>query len=230
MTRHAPIFANYPLLIAALAVAAIIAKPVRAELLPVVNYSMPNGYGQAHGGTYNYWDATYSNCVANDCTTDGAPLSGGTGVLTDGVIPTLPWYDVSNDAGTGQYVGWEIVTPTITFQFPTSETVNQVELTVDNSHVGGVTAPEAVVVDGTSYPNPAWQFASVPELIDITGLDLTGSQITVTLDVPTQWVFLGEAQFFGSPATAMPEPASLAMFGIGLAGLAALRRRQSRPS
>ena len=42
-----------------------------SSLLTVSSYDTPNGYGQAHGGTYNYWDATYSNCVASNCTTDG---------------------------------------------------------------------------------------------------------------------------------------------------------------
>ena len=122
-------------------------------------------------------------------------LSGGLGKLTDGVIATLPWYEVSNDAGTGEYVGWEIVNPTIDFDFASNVTVGEIKLYVDNSHVGGVTAPSYVVIDGTTYDDPSWQFASAPEIIDITGLNLTGDTVTVTLHIPTQWVFLSGAQF-----------------------------------
>jgi len=76
----------------------------QAAQLAVSTYSTPNGDGQAHGGSYNYWDGTYTG--SGSTTTDGAALSGGTGALTDGVISTQPWYNVSNVAGTGQYVGW----------------------------------------------------------------------------------------------------------------------------
>ena len=198
-----------------------------SSLLTVSSYNMPNGYGQAHGGTYNYWDATYSNCVASNCTTDGAYLSGGLGKLTDGVIATLPWYEVSNDAGTGEYVGWEIVNPTIDFNFASNVTVGEVKLYVDNSHVGGVTAPSYVVIDGTTYDNPSWQFASAPEIIDITGLHLTGDTVTVTLHIPTQWVFLSEAQFYSG---AIPEASTWAMMALGFAGLGFLAVRARRRS
>lgn len=87
---------------------ALAAGASQAAQLTVTSYDTPNGDGQAHNGTYNYWDTPYTG--AGDKTTDGltpgvTPLSGGTGKLTDGVIATLPWYDVSNAEGTGQYVG-----------------------------------------------------------------------------------------------------------------------------
>jgi PEP-CTERM motif len=198
-----------------------------ASLLTVSSYAMPNGDGQAHSGSYNYWDATYSNCVASNCTTDGlsgSNLSGGLGKLTDGVIATQPWYDVSNDAGTGQYVGW-LQSPTIDFNFAGSVTVGEIKLYVDNSHIGGVTAPDSVVVDGTTYLNPAWASASAPQIIDITGLHLTGGSVTVTLHDPTYWVFLSEAQFY---STTVPEPSTWIMMTLGFAGLgfAAIRARR----
>jgi hypothetical protein len=170
------------------------------------------------GAWLNYWDATYSNCSANECTTDGLSgsyLSGGLGKLTDGEVATQPWYDVSNAAGTGQYVGWLSLDPTIDFNFGGGEVVNEVKLFVDNSHVGGVVAPVSIVIDGTTYLNPPSATPSVPEIIDITGLHLTGDRVTVTLNNPNSWVFMSEAQFI----TGAPEPATWVMMLLGFAGL-----------
>jgi MYXO-CTERM domain-containing protein len=212
----------------AAAAALVLAGGAHAAAIAVTSYDMPNGDGQAHGGTYNYWDAGYSGSGAT--TTDGlsgGALSGGTGKLTDGVIATQPWYEVSDDQGTGQYVGW-LQSPTIVFHFAGPATVDTIQLYVDNSHVGGVTAPSAVVVDGTSYANPAWTTASNIETITLGGLDIVGDAVTITLEDPTYWVFLSEVQFSGG-ASAVPEPAGRATMLAGLAGLAALaalRRRR----
>lgn len=207
--------------------AALLAGPALASQIAVTTYDMPNGDGNAHGGSYNYWDAGYSNCVANNCTTDGlsgSTLSGGAGKLTDGVISTNPWYLVSNQQGTGEYVGWLYNSPTITFHFASSQTVKEIRLYVDNSHVGGVTAPDSVIVNGTSFGNPAWASASAPEFIDITGLSFTGNSISVQLHDPTYWVFLSEAQFFG--ASGVPEAGTWMMMTTGLFGLGAMARRR----
>ena len=106
-------------------------------------------------------------------------------------------------------------------------TVGEIKLYVDNSHVGGVAAPSYVVIDGTTYDNPSWEFASAPEIIDITGLHLTGDTVTVTLHIPTQWVFLSEAQFYSG---AIPEPSTWAMMTLGFAGLGFVAVRARRRS
>jgi PEP-CTERM motif len=199
----------------------------QASLLAVTSYNMPNGDGQAQGGWLNYWDATYSNCIANDCTTDGLAgsyLSGGLGKLTDGIVATQPWYDVSDAAGTGQYVGWLSSNPMISFNFAGDEVVNEVKLFVDNSHVGGVAAPVSIVIDGVTYFNPPSATPSAPELIDITGLYLTGASVSVTLNNPNSWVFMSEAQFI----TGAPEPSTWAMMMLGFAGLGYAGYRQTK--
>ena len=206
--------------------AALFSGVVLAAPLTVTRYDMPNGDGQVHGGTYNYWDANYSG--AGNPTVDRSPLSGGLGKLTDGVMATQDWYLVSDSAGTGQYVGWFNTSPTITFHFASSVTVNEVKLYVDNSHVGGVFAPSDVVINGTSYANPSWVSASSPELIDISGLNLNGDSISVQLTNPTiYWVFMSEIEFSGSSAPAVPEPETYALMlaGLGVLGLVARRRR-----
>jgi hypothetical protein len=211
------------------AILACTGGPAEAGQLVVTSYSMPNGDGGAHGGGHNYWDLSYSHCVANNCTTDGLSgsyLSGGTGMLTDGIVATQPYYYYYANNLTPEYVGW-LQSPTITFYFGSDVTINEVQLYVDNSHAAGVAAPSSVVLDGTDVvQNPASILATGPEEIDITSLDFTGDQITVQLNLSEQWVFMSEAKFFG--ATSVPEPATVALFTTGLFGLAGLELVQRR--
>ena len=43
---------------------------------------------------------------------------------------------------------------------------------------------------------------------------------------PSQYIGLSEVQFFGSEPNGAPEPATLALMGLGLAGLGAMSRRK----
>ena len=199
------------------------ATAAQSAALTVSSYDMPNGDGQAHGGTYNYWDGTYTG--SGDTTVDGSFLQGGTGALTNGVIATDPWYDVSNTAGVGEYVGWRS-SPTITFHFANPVTINSITLYADYSNSGGVTAPSAVVVDGTTFDNSNYLLSFPgPQPITISGLDIVGSSVTMTLVDPTYWIFLTEIQFDGL-VTTVPEAGNLAMMlaGLGLLGWASRRR------
>ena len=56
------------------------------------------------------------------------------------VRDALPWYEVSNDSGTGPFVGWRAIDPTITFHFANITSYSQVDIHVDDSAVGGVCA------------------------------------------------------------------------------------------
>lgn len=166
---------------------------------------------------------------------DEAPLSGGLGALTDGVISSQPWSDVSNLSCTGPFVGW-VINPTITFHFAGATSYSAIMIHSDDSDFGGVSTPsQAVVSDcvhsGTfvlddpsngSGGNPVWLS------IDVSSLGLTGGTISVTLDVRSsyRWVFVDEVQFQGA---AVPEPAGPALLSLGIAGaLAVTRRRTNR--
>jgi len=190
----------------------------QAGILAPLSYDEPNGYGQASGGTYNYWDGNYTG--SGDKTVDGAPLTGGLGALTDGVITNLPWYDVENVSGTGPYVGW-FINPTITFHFANVSLYQTLNVFVDNSDVGGVSAPSSMdVSDGThsqvfpvTIPTPG---NPIEITLDVSGVGLSGNTVSVTLNRSNLWVFADEIQFLGT--SAVPEPASLMLFGLGIIG------------
>jgi hypothetical protein len=204
----------------------LLTVPARADLLTVTSYDMPNGYGQDSGGSYNYWDGNYTG--SGNKTVDGAALSGGVGALTDGIVTSQPWNNVSNLSGTGPFVGWRFIDPTITFHLASVSSYQQVAVHVDNSFVGGVSAPESITVsDGvnsgtfavaTGTPSsPFWAY------LNVSSLGLSGSTIYVTLTRGNEWVFSDEIQFSG---VAVPEPSSLVIVGCsGVVGLGLVLRR-----
>jgi len=195
-------------------VTACMSVAASAAPLAVNSYSMDNG----GTGTYVYQDGTYSNCVANSCNTTGAPLMGGTGRLTNGVVPTADWNVGSNSSG---WIGWDSgelngSNPTIDFFFPGSSTINSVSIWYDNSlGAGGVTEPASVSIDGTNYaftPNST----EGPQLFTISGLNLTGSSATVQFFQGTDvWIMIGQVTFNGAVSTA-PEPGTTVLMGGGL--------------
>jgi hypothetical protein len=108
------------------------------------SYDTPNG----NTGSYNYWDDTYTGSGSK--TTDGALLSGGVGVLTDGVVASDNWYVTEAPAGPGPYVGWLAFNPTITFHFASTIDFQNVGIYFDDANgAGGVSAPQNVNINGT---------------------------------------------------------------------------------
>jgi PEP-CTERM motif len=202
-------------------------SPARAASISPVSYDMNNGHGQASGGSFNYWDRSYTGLGAT--TTDDAPLSGGKGDLTDGIAASDFWYNVENNAGTGPYVGWYSVVrrdPSILFNFADTPTISEVRVHLDNSGAGGVFQPLAFLVNGQS-----WAFTPLAPgaigWITLTGAAVTGNALSLTLvhQPFSHWIFGSEVQFDGTPGTSVPEPGTLALLGLGLAGLGLSRRR-----
>ena len=203
---------------------ALLIMPASAALITPTSYDSPNGYGQASSGSFNYWDRSYNG--TGSTTTDGAALSGGKGDLTDGVIATQNWNLVENVAGTGPYVGWVNINPTVLFHFVGNPIISEIIIYTDDSlGFGSVSPPSAVVVDGISHavtlPSPR---TGAPFAIDLSGLGVTGD-ITLQFVRATSWVFVSEVQFIGAT---VPEPASVALLGAGLIGLLASGRRKLR--
>ena len=212
---------------AAAAAAMGAAAPAVSAQIFSTGYDMPNGGGNASGGTFNYWDRSYSGAGAT--TTDGAALSGGSGDLTDGITASQYWFAVENGAGTGPYVGWykqgqgAQADPVLTFHFSGNPVITSLSAHLDNTGFGGVFGPASVLVDGVGYSFTAPASGTIGWLT-ITGLNLTGNSHTVQFNQANNgWLFVSEVTFAGS---VVPEPASWAMMiaGFGLVG-AAMRRR-----
>lgn len=200
------------------------ATPVMAAPLAVTRYDMVNGGGASTGGSLNYWDRNYTGSGCTTC--DYAPLSGGVGDLTDGVVATNIWYPVENLAGTGPYVGWwdyHAAGPIVTFFFAGSPVVDSIAIHLDNSHFGGVYAPVAIKIDGQSYAFTAPTFGTAG-WVNFTGLALTGGQHSLQfIQAPNTYTFVSEVSFTGS---AVPEPQQWALLCLGFAGLGGMMRRQ----
>lgn len=191
------------------------------------SYDTPNGDGQAHGGTYNYWDKNYSGIGSKN--TDGSLLSGGRGDLIDNVIATKNWFDVENAEGTGPYVGWRDTDPTIVFHFHQRLQFSSITIHADDANgVGGVFAPAGIIVGGVTYgfDDPS---GSAPNAFTVSGLSLLVENhqlpITILRQPGSTWTFVSEVKF---QATAVPEAGSTAMLLAGLATVGALARRRAR--
>jgi hypothetical protein len=214
-------------LAAALALTALAAQ---AAVVAPVSYDTPNGDGNAHGGTYNYWDKAYTGSGATS--TDRSALTGGLGDLTDGVIPSLNWYATENNAGTGPYVGWRDLDPTLTFHFGQTVHVTSITLYADDADgIGGVYAPGGITVGGTdsSFLDPV---GLDPNTFTVTGLDITTSDLSFTLHrrFPNSWLFVSEITFDATPAVPEPSTWTLGLGGLLTWGWAAVKRRQQARS
>jgi hypothetical protein len=217
------------------------------------SYTMPNG----GPGTYFYGDALYS-ALGAPTGTPYATLTGGSGELTDGVLPSDVWINEPDP-----YVGWlevastnlgefctpgspgcnpELPTPpTINFQFAGSFTFRTVRIFVDDppGQLGWVSAPSRVEISVTGWiltyfinatrTGQRWYTFNVDQIP-------ADSAVTVRLFYDNHWIMLGEVEFWDEVLTDAqdpdivfnPEPGTLTLFAVGLALLAWHLRRISR--
>jgi PEP-CTERM motif len=140
--------------------------------------------------------------------------------LTDGLAGTASPVD-------GTWVGWQFSdggAAQITFNFASSVTIANVDLSLLRSDIGNVQLPESVTINADSFAVSDFPTDNTSGFVDFAG-SWTGDSIVVTLNHPgqTHWVFINEA-VFSTPADA-PEPATFALAGMALAGLILARKR-----
>ena len=205
------------------ALAATLAPAAQAASVYATSYDMLNGDGQAHGGSFNYWDKAYTG--TGSTTTDHAALSGGTGDLTDGVIATSNWFNTENVSGTGPYVGWLDYNPTIDFLFAGLTSFASMTFYFDDSNgYGGVNRPGSVNVNGTTYIVPQ-DASAAPFAYTVNLAGLVTKDLSVSIFATDRWIFLSEVTFDG--AAKVPVPAGGLLLLAAMGGLAALRRRKT---
>jgi hypothetical protein len=156
-----------------------------AALVQVVSYDMNNGNG-ATQFTFgpNYFDFSYTDnathtvdpnaskngsslTIPGNSSPKDAPLTGGKGILADGVIATQVYSVVTGPTGAvnnlyyngpSQYVGWKYQDPTIVFHLAAGSQVGSIELYVaaNNPLIGDlnglVAAPKDVLLDVNGKP------------------------------------------------------------------------------
>ncbi len=204
--------------------------PLCATPLSPLYYNMPNG----QTGGFSYRDDSYTCAGIIACSptgnagTDNAPLSGGSGKLSDGVAATLNWF-----ATPSLYVGWSI-DPLIEFYFAPGTAVSSVTVFFDDANGdGGVSLPGSVtfgngtdtLVLGVTDPPGS---APVSFTFDVSSLGV-GTYLSVTPSRQTGWLFISEVSFDGEENAPVPEPESWLMVTAGLwKSLRVLRRRQSK--
>jgi hypothetical protein len=244
---------KFLLLATAFAVASLSASPASADVVPVTSYAMNNGDGILNAaGTFNYLDYPYLPNPGGVATTPQAPLSGGTGLLTNGVRPLAMW-----DGAPTEYVGWKYNDIIINFTLSGSPTVKELDVYMGGGTGGLVGLPASIWVNGVAmaFTSTLWGDPGVEKLsIIFGGSGITGNLFSLQLfaglalsdainypypndpfiiDPRTNaytavepWLMVSEVQFL----SAVPEPSTWALMMIGFAGLGFMAYRRQQKS
>ena len=229
--------------LAAFALALALAGTAGAGPITITSYNISDAIVSGFGG----WGHTYSGTITPTGHTmegsDVAAYTGGSGTLNDGVLGTSPTttqlFDYGPfDGGVGS------ANPVITLFLSGSSTINSISIFGGNftdNGIPGCMTGVTVGLGGGSAAIATTAFGAVGtcgvpvnDLVTITGTSLAGlPTATIVLSNFTGPLYAGsdfsitEIQIDGTPVDAgVPEPASAALIGGGLAALALIRRRK----
>lgn len=209
------------------AVLGVCAGVANAQFVQPISYSMPNGYGQASGGSFNYWDNTYNGTGSTNV--DGSPLANGLGQLTDSIVGVDNWAANLGNGAAYEWVGWVNINPAIIFDYGTAQQISRIDVHVNNLNSGGVSIFDTVRVgyssDGVNFGNYQSITTSAADRADNTArfyaLNLLeqGAHRYVRLEFTrtNQWLFISEIR-------AVPTPGALALLPLGVLAMGRRRR------
>lgn len=258
---------NFALLTRAVQLSAFAATALitaNAAAVTVGSYDLnQNGEGPLNSAIFpqnpavvlKYTDGNYAGIGATGSpTTEGSPLAGGKGALTDGdTVTSGHWGNSwnSNAAGTGKFVGWQNFDPTIVFRFQTGyQSLTSVTLFYDdNDNAGLVNPPLSITVSGVDPINGAFT-SSAQTITDGPGV-VNGTVNTVfnltsilpvgfitkdlTISITRRNVTPGQTGTYNSSwimlsevqfqGVEVPETGTWAALGLGAVALAQVARR-----
>ncbi|MBV5329902.1 MAG: PEP-CTERM sorting domain-containing protein [Chlorobium sp.] len=191
------------------------------------SYDMTNGDNSSLGTSLR--DDTYNG--SGSTATPYSSLTGGLGDLTDGNIAPSNW-----NITPLPYVGWRdsmVPNPAITFDFGSTVTIDNVRINMNKGYnpssvtfaMGSDLATISVSGDLSGAANAWYDF-------DLLNFGLTSNTLVMTLNnrlpdtIQRDWILISEVEFYGTQVNPVPEPATMLLFGAGIAGLAAVGRRK----
>jgi len=187
--------------------ALVLGWALTASLTARAQFVVPTSYTATPGGVggYTYFDDTGSQ-------------------LTDGVLGVD---DYTADLGNGnayEWVGWTDPNPMITFFFPSSITLQTVEIGFNRNNGAGIYLPASVSINGTVFNLNGDEIPDgTRDFLNYHGA-WTGSMLQVDLTAAGSYTFVDEMKF--STAN-VPEPGmAAALLGATALGWAVWRRKR----